>query len=80
MLESRETDMPFNVKEKLTAPENVVCLMDGESTCGTALFEEHTFREGPEIIGHTKHGKQPTPPFSIDLMAVSLIQILENET
>lgn len=56
MLESQDADLSLNLKENLSATQNVESLMDGESTCNASLFEKHTLREGPEILCQIKHG------------------------
>ncbi|XP_038987836.1 cyclin-A2-1-like isoform X2 [Phoenix dactylifera] len=55
ILESKEATVSAKVDECLLALQDMECLRDSESTCDTTFFKEHNFREGTEIINHSKN-------------------------
>lgn len=56
VLESQDDGFSLTLKENIAATQPVGSLMDGESTCDTALFEKLTLRKGSGIVCQTKHG------------------------
>ncbi|KAJ6846635.1 cyclin-A2-1-like [Iris pallida] len=49
--------VPVKVEDSLFGTQNMQSLVDGESTCDTDLFDEHTSRKGPEAYPAMKNVK-----------------------
>ncbi|XP_039117497.1 cyclin-A2-1 [Dioscorea cayenensis subsp. rotundata] len=54
LMGSKENNDLVKLEEKSLAAENVDSIKDVESTCGPALFDEHSCGAGPQFLGRLK--------------------------